>query len=121
AVRSLVVGDLMIRAPYKPSWPFTINRGSKQSLGLVIWWPGAPPGASTTFDSSGRGNHGGLTAFASPFTTASGYATGVNGGRGAFIFDGTDDRVELPAAKSAIFTYFLAAQAYTVSCWIKIV
>lgn len=94
----------------KPEGPFVLNHGSAQANGLVGWWPGSGAGGKL-FDMTGRGNHGTLTNFATPFTATSGWAFGKDGGKGALALDGVDDHVVVPSAE-------FIQDAITVSCWI---
>jgi hypothetical protein len=110
----------MKRGPNKPTYPFTMNRNCEQAIGLRAWWASGLTGSLSAFDSSGRNNHASLSSFATPFTRTSGWTDGLDGGRGAIMFDGTDDVVNLEASKSAAF-YFGAAAAYTISFWCKII
>lgn len=85
----------------KPHEQFELDAESEQAVGLVGWWPGWSPGTNQLFDRSGRGNHGTLTSFADPYSTTSGWAPGVDGGRGALVFDDSDDYVLLPVGVTA--------------------
>ena len=85
---------LGVLRPQKPLWPFTLNVDCEQAVGLVGWWPGGPSGGLKLFDRSGKGNHGTLTGFASPFTTASGWVAGLGPGADALICDGSSDVVD---------------------------
>lgn len=66
-----------------------------------------------------RNSHGTLASFAAPFTLASGWTFGVDGGRGALVFDGSDDVVLWSAAQSAPY-YFDNTSAFTFSAWVKV-
>jgi hypothetical protein len=106
----------MRRGPNKPNWPFTLNRGyAQQASGLLAWWPGALVGSKFHLDLSGHSLGCNLLNFA--WTTASGWTNGVDGGRGALIFDGVDDRCEV---LSSMF-YFTAAQPFTLAFWTRII
>jgi len=108
----------MKRGPNKPNWPFTLNR-CDQAVGLRAWWPGALTGGLVALDASGQRNNAVLSSFASPFTRTSGWTEGLDGGRGAWVFDGVDDVISLNAFSSAAF-WFGAAAAFTISFWFKI-
>ena len=109
----------MRRGPNKPNWPFTLNRDCDQAVGLRAWWPGALTGSFVALDVSGNRNNAVLSSFASPFTRTSGWTEGLDGGRGAWVFDGTDDVISLNAFSSLAF-WFGATTAFTVSFWFKI-
>lgn len=102
----------------KPTYPFVRNDASAQAIGLTAWWPGVGAGGQL-WDMSARNNHGVLTSFAVPFTLASGWTTGLDGGRGALVFDGSDDVVLWSAARSASY-YFANTSPFTFSTWVKI-
>src|SRR5262245_36284442 len=110
----------MRRGPNKPNYPFTLNRDCEQAVGLRAWWASGLTGSLSAFDSSGNRNHSALSSFAAPFTRTSGWTEGVDGGRGALMFDGVDDVVSLEPAKSAAF-WFGAATAFTIAFWFKII
>ena len=104
--------------PVKPNYPFERNRGSPQAFKLGAWWPGEPSGGSIVYDLSGLNQHATTQNLA--LTAASGWSAGVNGGRSALTFDGVNDRAELTGTQSSNLAYFAAAQAFSVSCWIKV-
>lgn len=85
----------------KPSWPYSINRGSPQAQGLAYWWPGDPAGGKTLFELV-RGSDGTLT---------NGPAW-VPGPEGGMVIDGdaTDDYIVFPqtgfANPSSVFWWF---------------
>lgn len=104
----------------KPPYPFVRNDGSQQSRGLLGWWSGEPSGCGQLWNMSPAQHNGILANFATPFTAASGWTAGVDGGKGALIFDGVDDIVTLTSVQSARY-YFTAIQPFTVSFWTKII
>ncbi len=110
----------MRRTANKPSWPFGLNRNCIQSKGLRAWYAGGLVGSLSSFDSSGMKNHAGLSSFTAGFSRTSGWTDGLDGGRGAIIFDGVDDVVSLEASKSAATAYFLAASPFSITFWTKI-
>lgn len=102
----------------KPRWPFTLNRESDQAVGLVAWYPGGPSGGLSLYDRSREKLHGTLTGFATPFTGASGWTFGQDGGQAALMLDGTDDHVVIPAVQA----FSVTANAFlpsTFACWCK--
>ena len=110
-----------MREATKLHWPFVRNRSIAQSRGLIAWWPGACPGAAVNIDAAGdNGNHMSFISFANPFTTASGWTAGKDGGRSAIIFDGVNDLCQLSTSLSSRFFYFGAATPWTISCWINV-
>jgi hypothetical protein len=114
----------MRRGQDKPNWPYTLNRDSDQAKTLLAWWPGAQVGSSFQHDLGPHSLHATLNGFPSPFTTATGWTAGKDGGRGAILFDGGgggSDYCALTAAKTSPWLYFTATQPFTVSFWTKIV
>lgn len=98
--------------PVKPEWPFSLNRDSRQAIGLVGWWPGdVMPGSFYWHEYTGRGAYRGfMTGFPTPFSQASGWAAGKDKGRGATIFNGGQ---VVTATTPLPFTN----TAYSVSFW----
>lgn len=74
------------RFPNKPAWPYVLNAGCDQAMGLVGWWPGDPSRGSVLYDQSGRKTHAAI-AGTGPF-----WGAGNGGGRSALACDGTDNR-----------------------------
>ena len=106
--------------PNKPTWPFTLNRDCDQADSLISWWPGEPSGGLVLYNKSVVPYlSANLSAFASPFTRASGWTEGKDGGRGALSFDGVDDIVTLSAAQSIYAFFFSEVQAYSMSMWLN--
>jgi hypothetical protein len=106
----------MKRAASKPNWPFTLNRDCAQASRLVGWWPGGPNGA-VLYDRSLSGNKGLLSGFPAPLTRASGWYEGKGGGKGAVVFDGSNDAITFTAAQSLTY-YFAPTQPFSFSMWL---
>ena len=74
----------------KPEWPYVLNYGSEQSVGLVAYWDG--PGAGLNLkDVTGRGNDGAINGTI-PSTGI--WVHGYLGGKGALTFDGSTNYVQ---------------------------
>src|SRR4051812_46224845 len=95
----------------KPQWPFVLNEDCDQAMGLVGWWPGAAAGGNKLWDLSGKLNHGTLTNFS--LTGSSGWAPGVDGGKGALQFN-TSPYVNLDTA-----AYDYCTVKTSMAVWIK--
>ena len=83
------------------------------NLGLVGYWSFNEGTSTIATDFSGNQNHGPLTTFANPPTSASGWTQNGKRGGGLF-FDGTDDEVLVPDGPSLDI-----AGSFTLSGWVK--
>ncbi len=100
----------------KPSWPFGVNYGSSQALGLVGWWPMEPIGNITLYDLAPRNqHHGTLQQFS--LTQTGGWSYGYEGGH-SLAFDGTNDYVDM-GVPSRTGSLNFGDVNFTVSLWVQ--
>lgn len=109
-------GIIQRQIPGKVEYPFVLNEASPQAEGLVLWYPGDGAGGKL-WDRSGRGNNGTLTNFAAPFTAASGWVAGVDGGKGGLVYDGSDDYVAIPNNNAVTIS---GTTAFSYTMWMKL-
>lgn len=96
----------------KLRYPFGINQASCQAPGLIFWGPG-DVGGGTLANAVPRYIKSGTT-YNGTVPTGGKWVPGVDGGKGALVYDGSTTRVALDNSNGLPATAKLS-----VSCWVK--